>query len=176
VVVVVVDGGIDVVVVDGTADEVVEEFGIDVVNGRRVVVVEKFGLLEVGATELLTTVGAVVTDEIIFATCSVAGEAMYVFGQERLDFHKSCRDETFVQIGRTPLIARREARVVPLGQVPVFVYFKVLVPVMQTAALDLVFHMTLVSPLPQPSDLVRPSTDCDRLTQNLAVVVAPWAA
>ena len=169
----VVDGGIDVVVVDGTSDEVVGEFGIVVVKGRRVVDVEKLGLLEVGATELVTTVVAVVNVGINSATCRVSGEAAYVFGQERLDFHKSCRDETFVQIGRTPFFARREARVLPLGQVPVFAYFKVLVAVTQTTALDLVFHMTLVSPLPQPSDFVRPNTTCDRLTQNFAVVVAP---
>ena len=170
VVVDVVDVVVEVVVVDGASEEVVG------VKDKRVVVVEKFGLLEVGATELLTTVGAVVTGGIIFATCSVAVEAMYVFGQELLDFHKSCRDETFVQIGRTPFNARREARVVPLGHIPVLAYFKVFVPVMQITALDLVFHATLVSPLPQPSDFVRPNTASDRLTQNFVVVVAPWAA
>jgi hypothetical protein len=141
-----------------------------------VVVVEKLGLLEVGATELLMTVEAVVADGIISATCSDNGEAAYVFGQERLDFHKSCRDETFIHIGRTPLFARREARVLPLGQVPVFAYFKVLVPVTQKIALDRVLHVALVSPLPQPPVLVRPNTSCDRLMQIFVVVVAPWAA
>ena len=69
VVVDVVDVVVEVVVVDGASEEVVG------VKDKRVVVVEKFGLLEVGATELLTTVGAVVTDGIIFATCSAAVEA-----------------------------------------------------------------------------------------------------
>ena len=69
VVVDVVDVVVEVVVVDGASEEVVG------VKDKRVVVVEKFGLLEVGATELLTTVGAVVTDGIIFATCNVAVEA-----------------------------------------------------------------------------------------------------
>ena len=159
--------GVLVEVVAGIVDVDVDEKVVEVILGIVVVVMALFNAGTVVAGE-----DVVVT---ISATCNGNGDATYVFGQELVDLHTRSRVVDLTHVGIEPVTVRIDARVLPLGQVPVFAYFKVLELVTQTTALDLVFQMILVSPLPQPPDLVVPKTTCERFTQNLAVVVAPRA-
>lgn len=163
----VVEGIVEVVDVDVDEDDVVDQKVVVVTLGIVVVVMALF-------TAVMVVAGAdvVVT---ISATCNVSGDATYVFGQVLVDFHTSCRVVDLAHVGIEPVAVRNEARVLPLGQVPVFAYFKVLELVTQTTALDRVVQVILVSPLPQAPVLVVPKITCDRFTQNLAVVVAPLA-